>query len=198
MKKKISQIIAYVVLGIVVVGLVLTAVLKKDFAPNINVPTYNAGQGDIFIEQKGSGAKYDGLSSKDEKVYNEFVAKYNNSFKLTILYSVFSGEISRKQEIENYGKDAPTFTDGFVVTFNFNEKQTLKSNGKVYYESVNSKTETLYTKVFFVVENAKGLTTKNIYFYSQENARYYKLTTLANFDDLYNYISNFDMFKTAE
>ena len=191
--KKINQIIAYTLLGVVLLGLVLTAILKKDFSPNIDL-----SKGQVFIEQAGSGAKYDGLTSKDEKVYNEFVKTYNNSFKLTVLYSIFSGRISRQQEIENYGKDAPTFSNGFVITINFGEAQTLKSNGKVYYESTNSDTETLYKKVFFVVENGKGLTTKYIYFYCDANSRYYRLRTLANYDDLYKFISEMDMFKTAE
>lgn len=190
--KKINQIIAYTLLGVVLLGLVLTAILKKDFSPNIDL-----SKGEIFIEEKGSGAKYDGLTSKDEKVYNEFVKTYNDSFKLTILYSIFSGKISRKQEIENYGKDAPTFSSGYVVEINFGESQTLKSNGKVYYESVNSDTPTLYKKAFFVVEDGKGLTTKYIYFRSETN-RYYRLTTLANFDELYKNINQMDMFKTAE
>ncbi len=190
--KKINQIIAYTLLGVVLLGLVLTAILKKDFSPNIDL-----SKGELFIEEKGSGAKYDGLTSKDEKVYNEFVKTYNDSFKLTILYSIFSGKISRKQEIENYGKDAPTFSNGFVITINFGEAQTLKSNGKVYYESTNSDTPTLYKKAFFVVEDGKGLTTKYIYFRSETN-RYYRLTTLANFDELYKNINQMDMFKTAE
>ena len=179
-------------LGVVILGLVLTAVLKKDFSPNIDL-----SKGEIFIKEAGSGMKEDGLTSKDEKVNKEFVKTYNDSFKLTILYSVFSGKISRKQQIENIGKDEPSINEGYVITINFGEAQTLKTNGKVYYESVNSDTKTFYKKVFFAVENEKGLTTKYIYFRSEEN-KYYRLTTLANFDDLYKYINQMDMFKPAE
>lgn len=185
--KKISQIIAYSLLGLVVLGLVLTAVLKKDFAPNLTVPGYNTGDGYIAIEQKGV-ANYDGLASKDKDVYNKFVNIYNNSFKLTILYSLFSGEISRKQEITSLEKNAPSLDSQIVVSFIYENGQVLKSNGKVYYESVNSTTEIKYTKVFFAVNQDKGLTSHKIYF--QAGSNYYELATLANFDDLYNFIAD--------
>lgn len=190
--KKISQIIAYSILGIVVLGLVLTAILKKDFSPNINVPAYNNGTGDIFINS-ADDLKHEGLSSKDEKEYDKFVKLYNDSFKLTILYSVFSGEISKKQEITNYGKTKPQLSSGLIVTFNYSQNQILRSNGETYYESKSSD-EVLYKQVFFAVENDKGLTTKKIYFYSENNSSYYQLTTLANFDSLYDYISEFPAF----
>lgn len=191
--KKISQIIAYSLLGVVVLAFVLTATIKKDFAPNIIVPTYESKG--IEIKQAGL-AKYDGLGDNDN--YNKFVKEYNSSFKLTILYSIFSGEISRTQAVTNIGKTAPSIDSGYVVTFNYPENQVLKSNGKVYYESTNSDTKTLYKKVFFVVENGKGLVSKNIYFYSEANSSYYKLTTLANFDNLYNFIVELPMFAEQE
>ena len=191
--KKISQIIAYTLLGVVIVGLVLTAILKKDFAPNINIPSYESRG----IEIKEAGvAKYDGLSELD--VYNQFTNEYKKSFQLTILYSVVSGKISRTQEIKNLGKSQPTISSGYIVTFNYPENQVLKSNGQVYYENTNSTSETLYKKTFFAVEEGKGLTTKTIYFYCESNSTYYGLTTLANFDGLYNFISNLSIFKPAE
>lgn len=183
--KKISQIIAYSLLGLVVLGLVLTAVLKKDFAPNLTVPGYNNGEGYITIDQRGV-ANYDGLASKDKDTYNKFVNIYKDSFKLTILYSLFSGEISRKQEIQSLEKKEPSLDSQIVVSFFYQNGQVLKSNGEVYYESVNSNTEIKYTKVFFAVSQNKGLTSHKIYF--QANSNYYSLTTLANFDELYNFI----------
>jgi len=109
--KKISQIILYTVLGVVVLGLILTSVLKKDFAPNIAVPTHTSKGIEI---RSANVAQYDGLSNEEK--YNEFVDIYSDSYKLTILYSVFSGEISRKQEISNYGKKAPDIKNGYIET----------------------------------------------------------------------------------
>ncbi len=192
--KKINQIIAYSLLGVVLLGLVLTAVLKKSFAPNLVVPAY--ANGGITIEEAGDVAKYDNLSDKDD--YNAFVKDYEDSFKLTIMYSLFSGKISRSQEISSLGKDEPQITSGFVVSFVYGEGQVLKSNGKVYYESVNSNTETLYNKVFFAVEKDKGLVTQKIYFRSNDNKYFYQLTTLANFDNLYKTISEMSAFAEQE
>jgi len=157
--KKISQIILYAVLGVLVIGFVLTAILKKDFSPNIMVPTYAAGG----IEIKEAGlAKYDGLSNEEN--YNKFVSEYKASFELTILYSVFSGKISREQEVVKYGTNAPSLDNGYIITFVYPEAQTLKVNGDVYLESVNSDTETLYKKVIFAVEDGKGLSTEQSIF----------------------------------
>lgn len=191
--KKISQIVAYTLLGIVVIGLILSAVLKKDFAPNISIPSYVSGG--VEISEAGL-AKYDGLSDKDN--YNRFVNEYNNSFKLTILYSVFSGKISREQNISNYGKTSPSLYNGFVVTFNYPENQVLKTNGTIYHEATNSDDEVLFKKVFFAVESDKGLTAHKIYFYSEANSAYYELETLANFDSLYNLIRQLPMFAEQD
>jgi len=191
--KKISQIILYTVLGVVVLGLILTSVLKKDFAPNIAVPTHTSKGIEI---RSANVAQYDGLSNEEK--YNEFVDIYSDSYKLTILYSVFSGEISRKQEISNYGKKAPDIKNGYIVTFNYSEPQTLKVNGEDYIESVNSNTKTTYNKVVFNVLENKGLRSSLIYFYSLENDTWYKLTTLANFDSLYDFISELSIFAPEE
>lgn len=191
--KKISQIVTYVILGVLVVGLVLTAVLKKSFAPNISVPTYTAGGITISVPNM---AKYEPLDKQDN--YNEFVNLYNSSFELTILYSVFSGKISREQKIDNVGKTAPSYTSGYVVTFVYPTDQEIKVNGEIWHESVNSDTPTTYRQITFNVLNGKGLTTAYIYFYNSDEGNYYKLTTLANFDNLYNFISELPMFAEEE
>lgn len=188
MKKKISQILAYAILGVLVVGLVITAVLKKSFAPNIALPTYEAGGINIAVPDT---SKVDGLGKQED--YDEFVSIYNSSFELTLLYSLFSGKISREQTITNEGTKAPEYTAGFVVTFVYPEAQTLKANGKVWYESPSSP-ETLYKKVIFAVFENKGLASTYIYFYNDSDKNYYRLNTLANFDNLYNFISKMPMF----
>lgn len=191
--KKISQIIAYTILGVLVVGLVLTAVLKKSFAPNIAIPAHSAGGIEISVPNM---AKYEGLG--DEEDYNEFVKLYNSSFELTILYSIFSGKISREQTITNNGTTAPSYTNGYVVTFLYPQDQEIKVNGEVWHESVNSNTPITYKKVTFNILEGRGLTTTYIYFYNSENNSYYKLTTLANFDALYNFVSELPMFAEEE
>ena len=143
-------------------------------------------------------AKYDTLGEEDVDFYNEFVRLYNSSFELTLLYSIFSGKISREQTIENVGTKAPSYTAGYVITFLYADEQEIKVNGKVWHESVNSNTATTYKKVIFNIFEGKGLTTSFIYFYNNETNTYYKLTTLANYDNLYNFISEHPMFAEEE
>lgn len=193
--KKISQMIAYLVLGVLVVGLVLSAVLKKSFAPNIAIPEFSAGGINISVPNT---SKVDGFGQAREDDYNEFVKLYNSSFELTLLYSIFSGKISREQSIVNNGTTKPSYTAGYVITFVYPEEQEIKVNGKVWHESVNSNTATTYKRVTFNIFEGKGLTTTFIYFYNDENNSCYKLTTLANYDNLYNFISEFPMFAEEE
>ncbi len=188
--KKISQIIAYSLLGIVVLGLVLTAVLKKDFSPNISMPNE---QGICIMRESPSAS--DGLGNETD--YNKFITEYKNSFKLTILYAIFSGEINKKQEVKYYGKTEPFNSSDIVVYFSYSSEQILKANGQVWIDSVNSDTEIKYKKVAFKVEKGKGLTTQSIYFETTNNS-YYVLTTLANYDSLYDFISTLTMFKEQE
>jgi len=182
--KKFSQIVLYTVLAVVVLGLILTSVLKKNFAPEIAVPTF-ASKG-LEVSAGDGSAQYDVF--KDEKSYKKFEDIYSNSYKLTILYSIFSGKISRKQEVVPYGVTEPKFQNGFVITFDYHTNpQTLKVNGKEYLPSQNADAVT-YTIVKLNVMEDKGLRSVFIYFYSEENDSWYKLTTLANFDSLYDYI----------
>lgn len=186
--KKISKIIAYSLLCLIVVGIGLMAIIKKDFSPNIKLPSYE--EASIQIKQENP-SKSDGLGKKSD--YDTFVKEYENSFKLTILYSLFSGEISREQKVE-YLKSKPSTYSSIVVDITYTTEQTLMCNGKVYNEGSGTKTEIKYKNVFFVVEEGKGLETKSIYFLSTNNS-YYQLTTLANFDGLYNFIMELNMFK---
>ncbi len=188
--KKISKIIAYTLLCLVVVGFGLMAIIKKDFSPNIKLPSYEISSIQIIQENP---KKTDGLGKKSD--YDAFVNEYENSFKLTILYSLFSGEISREQKVE-YLKSKPSTSSSIVVDITYSVDQTLMCNGKVYEEGSGNKTEIKYRKVFFVVEGEKGLETKKIYFQSTNNS-YYQLTTLANFDGLYSFIMGLNMFKAV-
>lgn len=188
MKKKISQIVLYSVLGILVVGFILTAVLKKNFAPSIQVPNYLS----IGISSYDETAKYDALT--EEESYKVFVKEYKNSFEISVLYALFAGKINNSEQLTKI-KNEPSFNSGFVINFNYGQEQILKVNGKDYIESSNSDTKVHYKKVVFNVIENNGLKQTDFYIYSIENNVYYKLTTLANFDNLYNFIIDIPMFN---
>lgn len=189
MKKKISQIVAYSVLGVVVLGLVLCAIIKVNFRPEINLPIIANGD-KIQISLDGT-AKVE--SSDDNIKYKQFLNKFDDSFKLTILYSVFSGRIGSELEIEET-TTAPTY-NGFKVQFIYTETQTLKKDGKaVTSGAVNSNTPVTFNTLIFDVAEGRGLGEVSLYFYTNGEEEYYKVTTIANFDSLYTYISEIPMF----
>ena len=190
MKKKISQIIAYSVLSVVVLGLVLCAIIKINFRPEINLPLVANGD-KIQISLEGTAK----VESSDENInYKEFLNKFDDSFKLTVLYSVFSGKLGSELDIEET-KTAPVY-NGFKVQFIYTETQTLKKDGKeVTSGAVNSNTPVTFNSLVFDVADAKGLGEVNMYFYTSGEEGYYKVTTIANFDELYKYISAISMFE---
>lgn len=179
MKKKISQIVAYLALGVVAVAVLLCAVIKINFKPKVAVPVYDVNSG-ITIE-KVDGDVQGGLL-QNEKEHNEFVKKYNNSFKLTVLYSIFSGKIGSETQVKT-DLTSKSEAKGYEVKFNFVEPQTFE------YED-----ETIeYIRVYFSVEADKGLEEKTIWL-ETEDGEYAKVITIANFNDLANYIAELNMF----
>ena len=189
--KKVSKILAYVLLGVIAVTVILCAIIKIDFKPEINVPSF-ASNG-ITIEKMDGDYAEDGLNNEQD--YNKFIANYNNSFKLTILYSLFSGKIGSKLQRKHIAS-RPSFT-GYKVTFVFDEDQILTEDGKEVPVADNSNEPIKYTKIIFSVEKSKGLEEKAIYLYAGEDD-YYKLTTIANFDKLAKFIAELSMFKAEE
>ena len=189
MKKKISQIVMYSVLGIVVLGLILCSIIKINFKPEMQVPVTTA-VGKIQIETSTGTSAVD--SSNENINTQKFADKFNSSFELTILYSVFSGKISNEIQIDKQ-TNAPSFS-GFKVQFIYAESHTLKKGGKDVMVADNSNTPIKYNRVLFDVTSGGGLKKTSIYFYTNGETNYYKLTTIANFDELYKYISNMPMF----
>ena len=80
------------------------------------------------------------------------------------------------------------------VQFIYAESHTLKKGGKDVMVADNSNTPIKYNRVLFDVTSGGGLKKTSIYFYTNGETNYYKLTTIANFDELYKYISNMPMF----
>ena len=189
MKKKISQIIAYGLLLVVIVALVVMATCKKSFAPSFQIPTANAVE--IKVPNQ---AKYDVLTAD---TYGKFKDTYNSSYELTILYALFSGKFKEQQQIQKQTSE-PTFSEGFVVTFIYEDAQTLKINGKDYAESANSDAKIQFKKVVFNVLDGKGLTNTKLYVDDDNSANWYAITTLANFNGLYDLINGYEAFAPQE
>lgn len=188
MKNKIAQITTYVVLGVVVIGLILCSVIKVSFRPEMSLPSLTAGD-KIEISLTGTAK----IESSDENInYDKFIQKFDDSFKLTILYSVFSGKMGSETKIDET-KTAPSY-NGFTVKFIFSELQTLKKDGKELTVANNSSTPIKYNTIAFDVVEDLGLTSTTLYFYENGKTTYYQLTSIANFDSLYSYIKDIPMF----
>ena len=188
--KKISQIIAYSVLGVLVLALILCSILKISFKPEMTVPT-TAEIGKVRISTTDGTAK---VESNSENIGIEnFNKKFNSAFELTILNSLFSGRIG--SELKREKLTTLPSRSGYEVLYIYNEEQTLKVNGKEVTVADNSTTAIKYNRVIFSVEADKGLTETSLYFYTNGTAAYYKLTSVANFNELYSYISDISMFK---
>lgn len=188
MKNKIGQIATYAVLGVIILGLILCSVIKISFRPEMSLPSITAGD-KIEISLSGTAK----IESSEENInYNKFIEKFNNSFKLSILYSLFSGKVGRETKVDET-KTAPTY-NGFTVKFIFAELQTLKKDGKELTVANNSNTTIKYNTIAFDVIEEKGLKSTILYFYENGKTTYYTLTSIANFDSLYNYIKNIPMF----
>lgn len=187
MKKKISLIVVYAVLAVVVVGFILCSFIKINFKPEMSMPSLSNGAIEISVSGQ---AKYESIS--DTKDYKTFASKFNGSFEVSVLYSLFSGKINNETKIDKV-TNSPSFS-GYKVQFVYNESQTLKKDGKPVMTANNTNTPITYNRVVFDVQGSKGLTNKNIYFYTNGQTTYYKLTTIANFNGLYKYIANMDMF----
>ena len=193
MKKKISQIVAYSVLGVLVVGLILCAVLKLDFKPDINIPL-NTTQGTISIS--ATDGTNNGESHENQINYKNFAEKFDNAFKLTVLYSLFSGKIGTELIVNDKITSGKPSVSGFEVTIYYTpnedgDLQTLKYKGNdMKYSQISS--AITFDRILFGVEGGRGLAETNLYFYTTGKSVYYKVTALANFDELYNYINNID------
>ena len=189
MKNKIGLIITYSVLCVFILAVALCAIIRVDYRPKINL---TASEVSIQINDAQVGARNEAISEEADK--NNFIEEFNNSFKLTILQALFSGNLNKEATVTR-NTSAPSFSDGYKVLFVFDEDgQDLIVNGKPFLIADNSSEAVKYNRmVFNVVENA-GFGSVNLYFYANGGSTYYQVTTLANFGEIYKTITNMQMF----
>ena len=186
MKKKISQIVAFSVLALLVIAIVLCAVIKLNYMPEMKLPEYPDV---IQITDTEACGKYKALKGDE---FNTFVTKFSDSFKLSVLYSLFSGKLG--QSIASPKKVTDLNKGGYEVVFTFAE-QVLKDNGKEVTVAKNSTETVKFNSLKFYVSENKGLSDDiTLYFYMNNQTYYYSITAIANFDDLYDFINNMSPF----
>ena len=199
-KSKISQIITYSILAVLVVGIILCAIIPISFKPQL--AEFKFGQDIISLSHKEQTNAFGDVDSEEE--YKQFKQHFDDSFKLTIMYSLFSGKIGNAQkgdsnpttETKNGKKVSPQF-DGYTVVISYHSinAQNIKLNGKDVASASNNSAPRTFNTVTFSVQEGRGLAETDLYFYTNGKEDYYKITTLANFDNLYNFINGLDTFN---
>ena len=188
MKKRISQILSFGFLALVVVAVLVCAIVKLDYMPQFKLPEYPEV---VQITDSEAGARTQSLTGDE---YTTFTAKFNDSFKLSILYSLFSGKLGKKIGTPKKVTKV-TKASGYKVEFMFADEQVLKDNGEEVKVAKNSNETVKFTRVLFYVEADKGLNDETTMYFYTDTPTYYSITTMANFDDLYNFIKTMSMFE---
>lgn len=186
MKKKISQIISFTVLAVVVLAVVLCAVIKLDFMPQMRLPVYPEV---IQITDSEANARTLSLTGED---FDKFVTTFNDGFKMSVLSALFSGKLGAS--ISTPKKVTSTTKSGYVVVFMYNEEQELTDNGEPVKTGKQSTETVKFTRVMFSIQAEKGLNEETSLYFYKDTTSYYQITTLANFDSLYEFITNLSMF----
>ena len=185
MIKKISQIAAYSILCVLVLSIIMCAIIKVD-----NKPQMETG---YSIQVTDTEATNIGEKISDEYV-EKFNKKMNDSFKISVLYALFSGKINNRVTMST-STTLPTFS-GYKVQLIYTEEKTLYDNGKAVNKSNGSSDTVKYDTIVFSVLSQKNLSKVDVYYYLHtQSGNYYKFSTVANFDDLYNFIAELPNIK---
>lgn len=188
MVKKISQIAAYTLLCAIVVAVITCAIVKVGYKPTLAKMNFETDK--ILITDTEVSTNVE--SYFEEESYKDFLNKFDNAFKQSVLNSLFAGNLGEKPVMKKLDK-LPTFY-GFKVKFILNEEAELYNNNKIVNVADNSTESVKYNRVVFNVLENKGLTQTSIIYYLNTEEEYYQFTTLANFDSLYNFIADMPMF----
>ena len=187
------------VMGAVALCLVLLALIPKSYNIGINNEPYK-----ISIYQGSSTAKYEcsaDASESQKKNYNEIIDLYNSMFTTSSLNALFSKIISYSPD---YDYDTTTFYNlvtksGYVLKFDYSEKQTLYKGGEPYTNSAltdsnyENKIATFNT-LWIAINEFEGFNTITFYLQSlaTSSRAIIKVETLGQTHNLYEFLSNMD------
>lgn len=183
MKTKLGLILTLALVGIVVLGTILLGVLKVDYSPKMQMPVNSvqiikADGGDFIVVNK---------TSEDKTIFDEVIKLYNNSFKQSILASIFSGNIANKAVVEyRSGSYASQLNNkvGHKLTL------TLTQSGVDISETDTDK-EHKISEISIVIENKEGFNTVTVYGKIVDvTTSYVEIITKANVKALYDYITD--------
>lgn len=187
MRQKIGLIALLSFVGVLVVTTVVLGVVKKDYMPEFTNCAI-----EITVTDESSQHYYAGVnaaySDSQKEALKQMNELFKNSYKQSVLASMLNGNLNNEVEIE-YSATMPT-QSGYRLMFEV-EESVLMQNGSAYHLNEDSE-DVVYTQIYFDVEEGAGFNPFNTYVKVQideSRVAYYKLTTLANTQTLYDYVA---------
>lgn len=194
-KKNRTWLIAiYAIVAVLVVLIIVSCFIPVNKKPEIQDPT------SYYLKIDGV-AEYPLLADKNnnKKRYDEINKIFNSSFSESFIVSLFSGRIGYNNRIESSSRPSET---GYILHLYYEgkEPQKIMRNGEIYTQSSWSTDAIYYDEIIVQVTEGEGMTT-HYFYYSCDPAlndkwgtdsssfRYYRQSFVANFDALYDYLT---------
>ena len=172
--------------GILILTTILLAVFNKSYQPELSTTPNTIS----VANENGSGFYWTGVTyeGQDQENFEAIMQKFNASFEQSILASMLNGNLGAEITI-SYSSTMPT-KDGYRVTL-FYPETLLKLNGEAYKPSGSE-----ITFEELIVDIHDGFGYANVDLYAKvtlgTSTGYYKITTLANTQGLYQLLTEFN------
>lgn len=197
-KKKTNRIVAFSLLGLVLVIVVL--IIVGACVP-VNLKPYLIGSPDrvTIYNQTSTYGEFDA----DQQKYSQFMEEFDDVFEASFLVAMFSGRLGDYQitgQAENtlLSSVISNLQSGYYVEFKYDLPQTLTYNdGSAYNDIYNNNRTLSFTSLYFAISQTDELVNLEIYvgvkYSDDENASTYavKITQKANTYSLYENLSNY-------
>ncbi len=197
-KKKTNRIVAFSLLGLVLVIVVL--IIVGACVP-VNLKPYLIGSPDrvTIYNQTSTYGEFDA----DQQKYSQFMEEFDDVFEASFLVAMFSGRLGDYQitgQAENtlLSSVISNLQSGYYVEFKYDLPQTLTYNdGSAYNDIYNNNRTLSFTSLYFAISQTDELVDLEIYvgvkYSDAENASTYavKVTQKANTYSLYENLSNY-------
>lgn len=197
-KKKTNRIVAFSLLGLVLVIMVL--IIVGACVP-VNLKPYLIGSPDrvTIYNQTSTYGEFDA----DQQKYSQFMEEFDDVFEASFLVAMFSGRLGDYQitgQAENtlLSSVISNLQSGYYVEFKYDLPQTLTYNdGSAYNDIYNNNRTLSFTSLYFAISQTDELVDLEIYvgvkYSDAENASTYavKVTQKANTYSLYENLSNY-------
>ncbi len=178
MRKKLGLLITIALVGLVVVTTIILGVVKKDYSPSVQTNYQSV----IITNTNDSNFNYAGGKLDEKESYNKIVELYNNSFKQSILASLFSGNLSNEITVTYSSGSVPSMS-GYKIVW------ALNSEGEKIKLTNNLETEYVINKLTIGIEDSNSFKSVVIYANIKDSTvTHLKITTKANFEALYDYL----------